>query len=424
MNDKLKEAIISFQSGNKEAFTDIYNLQYNHIYYIALQHARHVEEAQDIAQEVFIEIYKSLHQLKEVTHFNAWVNKVTYSYFIKTVRSKSSKSRVHLNNDIDLEEIIESSNSGPSRTYITEEILGAVEVSFDLLSPAHKEVARMRFFDEMSIGEISDAMDVPTGTVKSRIHTVRKILQEGLQTEYSQMRIAVAPLVYAFFKNMLESADYISNIDVTKELGAITAAGTIILHKVKKPKIPKSTLGNVVVGTTIIATPLVAQNVISPVPPIVESVSYKDGWTKDDLLVNINYKKTPKKSDNIYVKQGANVYTLENISNMTIRDNGNVDIFYEDELLYSFVVNNIDKVSANLDMVVEGNHIEVLVQDEHSGINFETIKVIEKNGFPIDFKVTDESIIFDKETFGTYTITGEDNAGNVFEASIVSEEIK
>lgn len=424
MNEELKQAIIAFQNGDVDSFTDIYKLQYDHVYYIALQHARHEQEAQDITQEVFIEIYKSLSQLKEVTHFNAWLNKITYSYFIKSIRSKQIKKRVHLNEDSNLENIIVDPTVTPSDQYISEEILGAVEASFDLLSKDQKEVARMRFYDELSISEISDVMKVPEGTIKSRIHTVRKLLQDDLKSEFLQLRITVAPLVYLYFRSLLENQKYVSEINIGENLKRITSAITIVPFWTKVKNAGASQAGNIAIGACIVAAPLTVHTITQDKVVKIQEVSYEKSWTNQDLPLTFTFNEKNLNVDSLEVKHNGTDIDINEQKQVTIGENGPLSIYYNGTLLHHETITNIDKQGPQLEMKQVENQLEIIISDALSGVDWDSVSLVDEQGKPVSYKKQDQSIVFEKDTLDTYTIQAADLLGNYYSTKIISSDTR
>ena len=422
MNEKLKAAIIVFRNGDREAFTEIYNLQYNHVYYIALQHAKNEQEAQDIAQESFIEIYKSLDTLKEVEHFNAWINRIVYSFFIKSIRSKQVSERVHLSETTNLEDIVTSSEqSDPSEIYITDEVLGAVEVSFQQLSGPLQEVARMRFFDELSISEISEVLNVPQGTVKSRIHKVRSILQENLSQEYQQIRLSLAPVLYLYVKHAIDGTQAIQSSKGVEEIVALAAVGKIALPK--KPKLVTGTTA--AASAAIIATPLLVVSLMNNTAPNLVSVDYDTAWSRESIPARIMFADDNANNQRVLVELNGGPVLLDDEGSFTIDQNGELTITYDEKVLYSTSVNSIDDRSPSLSLTETLDQMHLTVTDDNSGVNFDSISVHGNNNQPVDFTINDNELTIVKDDSDIYTVVGYDIAGNKFEYEIQAiQEVK
>ena len=415
MNDKLKTAIIAFRNGELEAFTEIYNLQYNHVYFIALQHAKNEHEAQDIAQESFIEIYRSLGTLKEVSYFNAWINRIVYSFFIKSIRSKQVSKRVHLDETVNLEDIVYSDEqNNPSEIYISDELMEAVEDSFGLLSITLQEVARMRYFDELSITEISEVLDLPEGTIKSRLHKIRSILQEKLSGEYKQVQVTIAPIVYLYFKNAIDATNGLESSSGVRDVVALAAVSKVTFPKKKRLPNPSSVVG----GAAVLASPLIVVGLMNSTPPVVDTVEYETQWTHQSISAQVSFAKDNPNNQRVRVELNGGPVYLDDQGGFSIDDNGQLTITYDQEVLYSTTITSIDLVSPKLQLEQTGSSLVISLADDDSGVDFESLKVKDGRGQLVEYERYQDKISFEKDNEDTYLIAGQDIAGNAFEYEI------
>lgn len=143
--------------GDKKAFEAIVKRHYNELYYTALGIVRSGWEALDICQETFLKAFNSINTLEDKSKFKPWINKILINkcndYFRK------NKNVVYVDFLEENEGFIE----------------GGSEESIDLLKALSslKEdatvVLTLRYFQDLSLKEIAAILDIPEGTVKSRI---------------------------------------------------------------------------------------------------------------------------------------------------------------------------------------------------------------------------------------------------------------
>lgn len=418
MSESLHQSIRDFQKGDLEAFTHIYQKQFNHVYYIALQYTKDDSRAQDIAQEVFIEIYRSLGDLTKVENFNAWLNKIVYSFFIKSIRSKQDEMRVHLSETTDLEEIISSDESeDPREIYQKQELLDAIQLSFNELSTVQQEVARMRFYDDLSMNEISDILEIPIGTVKSRINSIRTQLQKSLQGEYKQYRTQLAPVMYLFFNGLISNIDIIKTHDVTKDVGTIAAAGAMS----RKPKIKKTKATTIGIGATVIGLPL-ALSTVPMVEVKVQDVSYRETWTHEDLELTIQLDRS---IDNLMVTLDDAPLSIQQEDSryqVSVPTNGTIAIHQGTKLIYTESIDNIDKKAPTLELTQAGEVLTIVFSDDQSGIDMSTLSIIDKVGNSVSFSSQGNTITLEKDDDEPYSLSGSDFAGNTFTRKILKRE--
>ena len=144
------------------------------LFRIALWLTRDQTEAEDLVQETLTEALASFHRFARGTNCRAWLVSIMYHRHSKR---RKAATRLHLVSDAE-ERIAETiAFEAPTPQNVTdEEVLGALE----RLPPAFQEVVILADVEEMSYKEIAAAIDVPMGTVMSRISRGRRLLRGEL----------------------------------------------------------------------------------------------------------------------------------------------------------------------------------------------------------------------------------------------------
>ncbi len=161
------------QNGNQEALEYLFKKYHNLAFYIALKICHCDADAEDIVQESFIEIHRSIHKLKEPKFFKAWLNKVVFSKSTKLFRK---------NRDISLSDddyLMMTQNQEERRYLLPMEEMNFNsdrEVLLHFLDQLRVSLYLM-YFEQMSVKEISFVLEIPEGTVKSRISTAKTELK-------------------------------------------------------------------------------------------------------------------------------------------------------------------------------------------------------------------------------------------------------
>lgn len=168
--EKLTEWVIQLQQGDESAFQKIYDLLYQKAYYTALKISNYCEaDAQDIVQDTFMEIHRSIKKLQNPEYFKTWM--------IKILISKSShKFRDNRDMFVEPEKFAKMEGFVEKRNYMlpndklnNEEDKKILLSLVDQLKPKQKEVLLLQYFEQLSIKEIADVLEIPEGTVKTRI---------------------------------------------------------------------------------------------------------------------------------------------------------------------------------------------------------------------------------------------------------------
>ncbi|MBX7201554.1 MAG: sigma-70 family RNA polymerase sigma factor [Bacteroidia bacterium] len=157
--------------------TEILNLS-KPLKYFALNLTSNNEDANDLTQETILKAISNRHRFAEQTNLKAWLYTIMKNIFINNYRRKQ-KSNTLLDTTKDLYFINIPQHTGdvaPESKYAEREILGTIE----RLEDAYK-VPFMMYFDGYKYKEIADYLDLPIGTVKSRIFLARRQLMEMLK---------------------------------------------------------------------------------------------------------------------------------------------------------------------------------------------------------------------------------------------------
>lgn len=139
-------------------------------------------DAEDILQETFLRLYKNKHYYKEVAKFSTWIYTIAGNLAKTELRKRKRRKFFSLsqtaNDDHDFEIPDESRNpEQEANSKITDQI---IQDAIDKLSPKFKEVIILRDIQGFSYDEISEMVDVPLGTIKSRVNRARLRLQGDL----------------------------------------------------------------------------------------------------------------------------------------------------------------------------------------------------------------------------------------------------
>jgi RNA polymerase sigma-70 factor (ECF subfamily) len=160
---------------------------------------RNPPEAEDLVQETYLKAYRGYGSFKEGTNLKAWLYRILTNTFINAYRSKRRRPE-----ETELEDIedfylfhrlggLEAAAAGRSaedevlESMTDEEVKTAVES----LPESFRMAVLLADVEGFSYKEIADIMDVPIGTVMSRLHRGRRLLQKALH-EYGMVRGLVA----------------------------------------------------------------------------------------------------------------------------------------------------------------------------------------------------------------------------------------
>ena len=179
----LIELVTKAQNGDSSAMDELFAAFYNDVYYFALKTLKDSDLACDITQETFLEIIKTIGNLKEPVAFVTWMKQITYHqctrYFKKKKEVLVEEDVVGLTVFDTLED--ESEDSVPAEVYEKEEFRNTILEMVNNLSEEQRSAVMMYYFDEMPVGKIAEIQEVSEGTVKSRLNYARKAMKKSVE---------------------------------------------------------------------------------------------------------------------------------------------------------------------------------------------------------------------------------------------------
>ncbi|OGG41795.1 hypothetical protein A2837_01105 [Candidatus Kaiserbacteria bacterium RIFCSPHIGHO2_01_FULL_46_22] len=140
------------------------------------------DDRDDVLQEVFIKVYRNLNDYDEHYSFSAWIYRIAHNEAISWYRKK--KVRPEGNLVVDSEEVLAflNNNEEDAAVRLDQKINAAyLEDALAKLDPKYQAVLILRYFEHLEYEEISDVLELPTGTVGTLIHRAKKQLREALE---------------------------------------------------------------------------------------------------------------------------------------------------------------------------------------------------------------------------------------------------
>ena len=160
----------------------------NSSYRMAINLTRNRDDAEDLIQEAALQAFSAFSHFKPGTNFRAWYFKILLNCFRNRWRkSHREPATIDIEEAVDLflfqksKELPKSDEGGdPALLVLDQMSVDAIEESVHRLPEDFRECALLYFLQEMSYLEISETLDCPIGTVRSRLHRARKLLQKTL----------------------------------------------------------------------------------------------------------------------------------------------------------------------------------------------------------------------------------------------------
>ncbi|MGH1439069.1 MAG: RNA polymerase sigma factor [Cellvibrionaceae bacterium] len=175
MNDdiELLNGIKNKDMASMEAF---YRLYENIVYRFSMKKLNNEFDASDIVNTVMLEVWNTAHRFEGRSKISTWLIGIANHRIIDLLRKKK-KGEVDIDeasgisdDSVDMQKVVEASQT---RRFI--------DFCLEKLSGDHKQVLQLLFFNEASYEEISDALECPIGTIKSRLYHAKTLLKKCLE---------------------------------------------------------------------------------------------------------------------------------------------------------------------------------------------------------------------------------------------------
>ena len=158
------------------------------LYRVAYRMAGHHEDAQDLLQDALLEAYRSFKKFQRGTYFDKWLYRIMTNTFIDRQRHKKRVGRIDSldtpsvgadDGEISAREIPDWTEE-PSRRVLHDEFGEPVQKAMNQLKPDFRMVLILSDVEEFSYEEIAEMLNIPIGTVRSRLHRARDMMRQAL----------------------------------------------------------------------------------------------------------------------------------------------------------------------------------------------------------------------------------------------------
>lgn len=143
------------------------------VYRIAITQVKNKQDAEDIFQEVFVSLIKNINDIENETHLKHWLIRATINR-CKNHHLCFWKRQVHLQDGNGYSEFSDKQEE-------ENDTIDEVRKAISMLPLKLRYVVYLHYYEEYSINEIAAVLEVPSGTIKSRLHTARGILKNKLK---------------------------------------------------------------------------------------------------------------------------------------------------------------------------------------------------------------------------------------------------
>ncbi|WP_066506685.1 RNA polymerase sigma factor [Abyssisolibacter fermentans] len=175
-----EKALRRVKDGFHEDFEIIVDLYKNRVFSMAYSYTKDYVEAQDLAQEIFIKVFKGINNFRFDSKFSTWLYRVAVNLCIDWAKKK----RLKIVDDSEklLAKVIDNKNL-PQECILENEQKQDVHKAISELPEIYKSVIILYHFNNISYNQISTILDIPVKTVETRLYRARRKLKEILYSK-------------------------------------------------------------------------------------------------------------------------------------------------------------------------------------------------------------------------------------------------
>lgn len=189
-SQEVSDLILRCQAGDRLAFDELVSRYQRYVFNLIYQHMGSIDEIEDVAQEIFLRIYKFIRKYRGNASIESWIYKIVLNYCRTHARRRSTFARMFVpvtaaNRDdersFDILDSLPDANYDPAKMVeqrrIAQDIMGAVRA----LPEIYRNILIMREVNELSYEEVAEILGISIGTVKSRISRARDLVRQKVR---------------------------------------------------------------------------------------------------------------------------------------------------------------------------------------------------------------------------------------------------
>jgi len=173
------EILQSVAAGNHSAYGEVFSRHRARAFALAYQYLRNREDAKDIVQDAFIKAFQNLNKFQFDRKFGPWLLTIVRNLSIDFIRRRKKVS------SDGLPEVLPDPNSRASAERMV--VRGEIWAALSQISSTQREIIFLKDYQGHSYVEIAEILEIPLGTVMSRLHHARKNLIKALRVKRNEM---------------------------------------------------------------------------------------------------------------------------------------------------------------------------------------------------------------------------------------------
>jgi RNA polymerase sigma-70 factor (ECF subfamily) len=179
------------KKGDVSAFETLIESHQKKIYNLALNFTKNHHDALDLSQEAFLKAFRNIKNFNEDSLFSTWLYKITTNLCTDHYRKQSNLKVTTIDSEFQNENgepiqkmVLQSNFKDPESSYLQKELRELIISLLNKIPIESKTIIVLKDIHQFHYQEISKILDIPLGTVKSRLNSARKTLQKILKENH------------------------------------------------------------------------------------------------------------------------------------------------------------------------------------------------------------------------------------------------
>ncbi|MGB0679923.1 MAG: RNA polymerase sigma factor [Polyangiales bacterium] len=177
------------QRGEAHAFRQLFDRYHRRAYAVAFGVLKHPQSAQDVVQEAFVKVFRHIHKFHGNSNFYTWLYRIVMNLSIDHLRRQKhfvdyeAGAHAHVEAQLEAHRGVLFGHAGPSspgKAVLRQELQGRLQRALETLSEHHRAVIVLREVEGMSYEQMAQVLEVPKGTIMSRLFHARRKMQQEL----------------------------------------------------------------------------------------------------------------------------------------------------------------------------------------------------------------------------------------------------
>ena len=174
--------ILAAHKGDRAAFGDLVQAYQRRAFAAAYSILGNRDEAMEVAQESFIRAYKGIHRFDTTMPFYPWLYRIVKNTSLNHIKKKKRRGESSLDSMMETGFDVTAAGRSPRGEVELDDLQLSIRDAMAELTEDQREILKLRHFMELSYLEIAELLDIPKGTVMSRLHGARKALKRVIES--------------------------------------------------------------------------------------------------------------------------------------------------------------------------------------------------------------------------------------------------